>query len=90
MDYEPEQDLLILQCGLPEMALLLIDWPAKQVLRTNLELPVGPDFVKVQFNPLRIDQLIIVKRTSIEKLILKKKDFLERTGEFDKVSRSTR
>lgn len=86
MDYEPEQDLLIIQCGLPEMGLLLVDWPAKQVLRTNLELPIDEDFVKLRFNPLRNDQLIMVKKNSLDKLTLEKKDFLRRKGEFDKVT----
>jgi hypothetical protein len=89
MDYEPEQELLILHCGFTEMSLVLIDWPAKEVLKTDLELKVDEEFVKLKFNPLKINQLIIVKKKSIVKLILDRKDFLKsESNNFDQVKSS--
>ena len=86
MDYKPEQDLLILQCGLPEMSLVLVDWGNKEVLQTNSDLSLGSDFVKLKFNPLKQNQILILKKNSLQKLELERRDFLVKQDDYDKVS----
>lgn len=87
MDYEPEQDLLVLQCGLPEMSLVLIDWKKKEVLKANSDLSLDADFVQLKFNPLKIGQMLVIKKKSVLRLDLERRDFLVKEDHFEKVNK---
>lgn len=85
MYFEPEQELLILQCGLPRMGLLMVDWKSKEVFQTDLDLTLDDSFVKLVFNPIKSSQVLLVQKHSIQKLALHRKEFLGQRDDPTKV-----
>ena len=76
MIFEPENEILIVKCGLPESKLFFVDWKQKKVLSHDGDLSTNEKILDIQINPHNISQILLLKQNSVEIVEFTKNDFI--------------
>ena len=78
MRFEPENELLVLKCGLPECELVFVDWKNKNLLKTDQSLKSDKGLRDFKFNTQKPSQLLLLWKDRLEVVELDRSHFVFR------------